>query len=276
MPTLQTLDDTSSQTDTNHHPPKSVVSESDYWEKYYHDPEMTYEWNNGELEEKAMSDFITYLMYKWFFELLEHYLRTKPIAKTVGLNIGFRLVLPHKITIRRPDLGVVLNNNPVPLSLDDKSYKGTFDLCVEAISDSSKADIERDTISKKNEYAAGGVKEYYILDGHSRYTAFYRLNAQRVYAPIKPVKEDIIKSMVLPGFQFRIGDLYHRPSIEEMIDDPVYQEFVLPGYRQAKQQAEVEALARYQAEQRAEQQRLRADKFAEQLRALGINPDDLL
>jgi len=260
--TLQALDYTRTQTDTSYSPPKNVVSESDYWEKYYHDPSMTYEWNNGYLEEITMSDVLTIEMYKCFFELLEHYLRTHPIAESVLLEMGFRLALPQTTEVRRPDLGVVLNSNPVTLAPSDKSYGGTFDLCVEAISDSSKEILKQDTEVKKGEYAAGGVKEYYILDGHSRYTAFYRLNAQRVYAPIKPAKEDIIKSMVLPGFQFRIADLYHRPSIEEMIDDPVYQGFVLPGYSQAKQRAD-------KAEQRAE-------RFAEQLRALGINPDDIL
>ncbi len=116
--TLQALDYTSSQTDSCYSPSKRVVSESDYWEKYYHDPSMTYEWNNGYLEAKAVSDFITYLMYEWFLELFKHFFRTKPIAQTVGLETGFSLRLPQKTEVRRPDLGVVLNNNPVPLSLE--------------------------------------------------------------------------------------------------------------------------------------------------------------
>jgi len=239
-------------------PMRQRISEAEYWDKYYDYPDVTYEWNNGYLEEKAVSTQATYLTHDWFSELLNHFLRTQAIAQTTGLEMGFRLVLPHKLEIRRPDLGVVLLKNPVPLLLDDKSYKGTFDLCVEAISDSSKEDIKRDTKDKKIGYAQGGVKEYYILDGHDRYMEFYRLNADGVYIPIAPAKGGIIQSKVLPGFQFRREDLFTKPSPEKMIDDPIYQGFVLPGLT-TKQKAE-------KAEQRAE-------RLAKQLRALGIEPD---
>ncbi|RKZ69651.1 MAG: hypothetical protein DRQ99_00205, partial [Candidatus Parabeggiatoa sp. nov. 3] len=85
---------------------------------------------------------------------------------------------------------------------------------------------------------------------------------QSVYVPIKPLKGGIIKSKMLPGFQFRISDLYHRPLLEEMITDPVYQQFVLPGYTKEKE-------ARKKAEQRAE-------RFAQILIEQGIDPDQLV
>jgi hypothetical protein len=97
------------------------------------------------------------------------------------------------------------------------------------------------------------------LDSHTERTQFFRLNKARgVYTPIKPLKGGIIKSKVLPGFQFRFEDLFTKPSPDEMINDKVYQDFVLPGYLKEKQ-------ARQAEEQRAEQ-------LAEQLRALGIEP----
>jgi len=89
-----------------------------------------------------------------------------------------------------------------------------------------------------------------------------------VYVPIKPLKGGIIKSKMLPGFQFRISDLYHRPLLEEMITDPVYQQFVLPGYTKEKE-------ARKKAEQRAKAEAQRAERFAQMLRELGIDPDQL-
>jgi len=291
------------QPETVYIPEKHKVTEEEYWEKYYDYPEVTYEWNDGELEEKGVSDMVTVSMYLWFLELLEHYLRTYPIAQSTVLEMGFRLTLSSKNEVRRPDLGVVKNDNPIPLEPSDKSYKGTYDLCVEALSDSKPQDIKRDTLDKWQEYAQGGVKEYYLLDGHDRYTAFYRLNHKGIYVPIKPKKGGIIQSIELPGFQFRITDLSERPSPDEMIDDQVYQDFVLPGYREAKQQAEIEKKARQQAEQQmetekkarqqAEQQtemakkarqkaekqieqaKKRAELLAQKLQALGIDPDDI-
>ena len=256
MTTLQALNRSSPQEYRTYSPPK--ISEAEYWKKYYDGPDVVYEWNNGDLEEKGVSDVLTILTYKWFFQLLEHYLRTHPIAQSVLLEMGFRYSLSGKNEVRRPDIGIVLNDNPIPLLPHDKSYHGIYDMCVEALSDSTPEIMERDTIIKKKKYAQAGVKEYYILDGRRERTQFFRLNARGVYIPIKPLKGNIIKSKVLPGFQFQFEDLFTNPSPDEMINDKVYQDFVLPDYREAKQKAE-------KAEQRAE-------RLAEQLRALGIEP----
>ncbi|MCK5525445.1 MAG: Uma2 family endonuclease [Thiomargarita sp.] len=279
MTTLHVLNRSSTQ--KYYSPPRKKVSEVEYWKKYYNNPIVVYEWNNGYLEEKAVSDFLTISMYKWFFELLEHYLRTNPIAQSVLLEMGFRLTLSGKKEVRRPDLAVVLNENPVPLLPDDKTYQGTFDLCVEVLSDSTEEIRKRDTITKKKEYAMCGVKEYYILDGRRERTQFYHLSSQGVYIPIIPIR-DIIKSTVLPGFQFRIEDLFTKPTPDEMISDKVYQRFVLPGYAEEKRARQEEKRA-HQAEKRARQAEKRARKKAEErterlaqkLRALGIDPDKI-
>jgi hypothetical protein len=74
---------------------------------------------------------------------------------------------------------------------------------------------------------------------------FYRLH-NGFYILIELIDGDIIQSNVLPGFQFRISDLHRRPSFETMVDDPVYQGFILPNYQQKK-------IARQQAEQQAQE-----------------------
>jgi hypothetical protein len=87
-----------------------------------------------------------------------------------------------------------------------------------------------------------------------------------VYLPHKPLKGDIIKSKVLPGFQFRIADLYKKPSPEEMINDPIYQEFVLPGYteaKQAKEEAEQRASKAEQQSQKEQRARQKAEQQAQ-------------
>ncbi|MCP4109135.1 MAG: Uma2 family endonuclease, partial [Desulfobacteraceae bacterium] len=148
------------------------------------------------------------------------------------------MALPHKTAIRKPDLAVVLNNNPAGLHLRDRTYSGTFDLCVEALSDSTLRVKQRDTVVKKGEYESAGVEEYYILDPRKKETAFYRRNAYGIYEHIMPVSGDIIQSGVLPGFQFRISDLYKQPLPEKMAEDVVYQAFVLLSYQAEKQRAE--------------------------------------
>ena len=66
---------------------------------------------------------------------------------------------------------------------------------------------------------------------------------------------------MLPGLQFRLGDLGRQRDIVELALDDVYFGYVFPGYRAAVAKAEAEArradaeaAARLAAEQRAEQE----------------------
>jgi len=235
------------------------VSEALYWEKYYNFPDIGYEWNNGQLEEIPPGDYAKYMMYVWFLDALCGFLRVEPIARIIGLKVGFRMALPTKTTIRRPDLGVVLDSNPIPLGDHDPIYRGIFDICIESLSDGSQTEIDRDAIIKREEYATAGVQEYYLLDERGIETQFYRLIRRGVYEPL-PRVNGIVRSQVLPGFQFRVADLYEKPTRLQMLDDPVYSGFASPFYGAERQRAEL-------AEARAEQ-------YAALLRAAGLLPSD--
>lgn len=260
------------------------VSEAVYWRDYYLESDIHYEWNDGRLEEKPVSDYETYLVYAWFTDLLRRFLSVHPIASMVALEMGFRLPLPHKTVIRKPDLGVVTKTNPQPLLPLDCSYHGIFDLCIEALSDRERGGIERDTVTKKQEYARAGVREYYLLHRDEGRLAFFTRDDRGIYVPMDRV-DGVVHSLVLPGFRFRIQDLLQQPTLDGLRDDPLYWDFVLPGWQQAErtareeaearqqaeQRAEKEAEARHQAEQRAEREaaaRRSAEHEAERLRAL--------
>jgi Uma2 family endonuclease len=243
------------------------VSEALYWEKYYDHPDFTYEWNNGLLEVKPMSNPLQYTLYDWFVALLRAFLEIHPMAKRMALEAAFRLDMTSHISIRRPDLFLVRHDNPIAFHDGDERYKGICDLCIESLSTSNRKAIERDTKVKKQEYAAVGVREYFILDARAVYTAFYRLGAHNRYVEIKPDAQGVIQSEVLPGFQFRMVDLYRCPSLIELAVDPVYRDFVLPEYQVAQQRVEQERT-------RAEQEYARAERLAARLRALGVEEDD--
>ena len=232
------------------YPPPLTISEEVYWRDYYEQSDTIYEWNNGILEEKPVSDYETFLIYSWFVNLLRLFLQTHPLASMTGLEMGFKLHLPNnKITVRKPDLGIVLKTNPVQLQHHDMRYHGVFDVCVEALSDSTRKERERDTLIKKSEYAAAGIKEYLIL--HHAEQQFYRLNESGVYVPMIP-QNGVIRSQVLTGFQFRIADLWNRPTEEKMIRDAVYRKFVFPAWQAVEQRAQIETELRRAAEQRAQ------------------------
>jgi len=255
-----------------------LVSEAEYWQDWYNTGDLSYEWNNGRLEEKPVSDFETFQVYLWFLELLRHYLRLQPIGKLVALEMGFRLTLSSGRVIRKPDLAVVLDSNPVPLDLSDSSYHGIFDLCVEALSTEKPAYVHRDLVVKKAEYAAGGVPEYFVLHREQGNLAFYgRTRGSRIYSPL-PIEgsgdDRLVRSRVLPGFQFRVNDLIRRPDLDAIRRDPVYSGFVLPEWtlaeqaqaqaEQAQAQAEQAQAQAEQAQAQAEQARLKAEHERDQ------------
>lgn len=54
------------------------ISEAEYWEKYYVDlDDHQYEWNNGSLEEKPMTDYVSYTRYDWLVTLPKEYLTVR-------------------------------------------------------------------------------------------------------------------------------------------------------------------------------------------------------
>lgn len=240
------------------------VTEDVYWEKYYEHPDFDYEWNNGVLEAKPMSDYVKYSMYEWLVVILREFLQVHPIARKMALEMGFRLTLPgQKVTVRKPDLFVVCNDNPIPLGDLDRTYYGICDLCIESISDSTPKEVERDTVHKKQEYADFGVREYFILDASGEHTAFYRLTATGDYADIDAGADGIIRSDVLPGFQFRIADLYRQPQLIELVDDEVYRSFVSLEYQAQKARADYEHALVKQERERADRERLQAQQERE-------------
>jgi len=239
------------------------VSKELYWAEYYEHLDFVYEWNNGILEEKPMAKIVQSDMYRWFLLLLNVYLRVNPIAKLVMLEIGFDLPLKDGDRVRIPDLGVVRHDNLVPAGPEDHKYKGVFDLCIESLSDSNSKQIARDIKDKRIEYAEVGVKEYYILDNRrNRHMNFYRRTALGIYTPIRPTEDGIIRSSVLPGFQFDIEDLYLQPSLDELVNDPVYRDFIWPEYLAEKERADEaeEQVEVLQSRAKAEQERVKAEQ----------------
>ncbi|MCP4345066.1 MAG: Uma2 family endonuclease, partial [Desulfobacterales bacterium] len=217
-----------------------------------------------------------------FHSLLKEYLEVHPDAVIFGTDLGFRPELPGKKVIRKPDMSLILKTNPVSFDLLDRSYNGVFDMCFEFLSDSKEEYAERDTVKKRSEYAGGGVKEYFILDRLGTETDLYRLNRRGFYSPIRPTSGGVIKSKVLPGFQFRIQDLYDRPGFEEMANDPVYKHFVLKKWQAERGRADEAEKRAGKAEKTLKAERKRAGKaektalkLAEKLREMGIDPESL-
>ena len=246
------------------------VSEEEYWEIYYEDPEFKYEWVNGVLKEKGMPVVGTYKLKSWMEILISEFLKKYPIALFAVEDIGFKMTLKEMSSIRRPDFALILNKNSDHPQSTDRRYSGIYDLCVEYLSDSSKKYVENDTVHKKQEYEEAGVKEYYIIDINKKHTVFYALNdvgqtkgksnnkskskvnVPTTYRKIEPIN-GVIHSNVLPGFKFRVNDIYEQPDFKDLIHDDVYKSYVLLDYQEQCKKAESEIKARERIEKEIKQ-----------------------
>ncbi len=173
-PTPQAIHPTTTQAPANPktvtptvHPAPSTgrrrISEAEYWEKYYVDlDDHQYEWNNGSLEEKPMTDYVSYTRYNWLVTLLKEYLTVRPLAKIIGLEMGCRLALPHQVAIRKPDLGLVLNSNPVPLGPFDQSYCFSFPRSAWECRWDAPRPLPRRRASRRHSHAERGNEKYVI------------------------------------------------------------------------------------------------------------------
>ena len=247
------------------------VTLEEYWARWYENPypdiDVSYEWNNGILEAKPMPNAPQLDLGNWFLVLLLQFINTHGIAKLINMETGFHLKMMDseepsgmRQAVRKPDIGIILNDNPVSWGeIDQRHYAGHCDAVVEVLSDSTQAEVLRDTDEKRRDYALAGVKEYTILDPSGEHMRFYRLAPEGRYEEIPPDADGVIHSEVLPGFQFRHEDLWRQPELAELALDDVYAGFVLPGFRDAmtarrvaEDLAETEAAARRKAEERAQ------------------------
>ena len=242
------------------------VTKEEYWARWYENPypdiDVSYEWNNGRLEAKPLPNEPQLDLYNWFLDLLRRYISTYPIAKLINLETGFVLKIEdpaepsgQREAVRKPDIGVILNSNPVPWGgVDRRHFDGVCDMVVEAVSDSTPAEVRRDTEEKRRDYALAGVKEYYILDPGGKHMRFYRLIPGGQYEEIQPDLQGVIGSDVLPGLQFRLEEMERQPRMEELALNDVYSGYVIPRLQIAVNKSEAEAQRADEATQRAEEE----------------------
>ena len=240
------------------------VTLEEYWAKWYEHPypdiDVSYEWNNGILEAKPLANKPQLDLGNWFLDLLRRYLEAHEIAELINMETGFFMTMMDseepsgmRRAVRKPDIGVILNSNPVSWGhIDQRSFEGVCDAVVEFLSDSTQTEVLRDTEEKKRDYALAGVKEYTILDPSGEHMHFYCLTPAGHYEEIQPDAEGVIRSEVLPGFQFRLRDLHEMPELEELALDEVYRGYVLLKYQASVAAVAAEAAARQEAEQRAD------------------------
>ena len=103
-----------------------------------------------------------------------------------------------------PDIVYISNERLGKIASGDR-IEGAPDLVIEVLSPG--ADNERrDRHAKRQLYAKYGVKEYWIIDPQKATIQIYRSPKLRLAATF--TKKDEVTSPLLPGFRFRVRDIF--------------------------------------------------------------------
>lgn len=170
-----------------------------------------YELARGVLEVTLVPGVPHGMIVCFFYKLFADYDRTHPGAvHSFGGAGEFRLWMPAMVSGRNPDAAITLRNTRKNI----RGYRPPA-LAVEVVSQGSEA-RERDYVTRREEYLAFGLDEYWIVDRFAhRVTVLIRDGdawVERVF-----VDGQVAEGFVLPGFAVPVLDIW--AAIEDAGDD---------------------------------------------------------
>jgi Uma2 family endonuclease len=158
------------------------------------------EFDHGCVEVLPMPGVFHQRMSRWLIRQLEDYVANGHAGEVFAPPLPVRLN-PH--LYREPD--VVYQREP-RFGRDGKELDGA-DLVMEIMSEGEE-NRRRDLVTKRAEYAAAGIAEYWIIDPIARSVAVLTLRAAE-YAESGVFHPGVLaKSVLLPGFEVDVGVLF--------------------------------------------------------------------
>jgi Uma2 family endonuclease len=230
------------------------------------DAEITYPTSDGEPLAETQEHIWVILTT---LSILSQYLTGKQAV--VFANQFFYYIEKKPMARVAPDVMVVFDI-PVKLYGNYKLWQGqqTPAIIFEMTSAGTK---ETDWNFKKTLYEQLGVKEYWMFDPYGDWIAEqlrgYRLNDEGLYRPITDNCSEVLQ-LRLQAEGYLIG--FYRLDNNQKLLTP--DELLLASQEANKQAQEANKQAQ-EAEQRAQVEKARADRLAEKLRQLGVEPTDM-
>jgi Uma2 family endonuclease len=171
------------------------------------DEDILAEWVSGEAFMTSPASDRHQNLMSFLDSLLRLYVEENELG--IVRTAPFQVKLEHG---REPDL-LFLSNAHLD-RLKDNRVDGPPDLIVEIVSPES---VAGDRGEKFEEYARGGVSEYWLIDPQVRWAAIYHLDEAGRYQPGFTGSEGIFQSRVLPGFWARAEWLWQPPRVVQVL-----------------------------------------------------------
>ena len=157
------------------------------------------EWVEGEVIVFMPPKNLHQTMVGFLYVLLSAFIRLHKLGK---LQVApFEVKIKPDGNSREPDLIFLTNEHLDRLTAD--RIAGPPDLIIEVVSDDS---THRDRVDKFDEYEAGGVPEYWVIDYRAarRRADFYQLDRRGQYQRAAIGDDGIYHAAVLPGFWLKL------------------------------------------------------------------------
>lgn len=156
----------------------------------------------GNLVEEEVPSYVHEAALVWLMELLLGWCRANG-ARVVGSGLRYALT---EDTGRSPDLSVFLAGSCRPPARG--AARTPPSIAVEIISP-TPSDARRDRIEKLSEYAAFGVRWYWLVDPELRSVEILELNEDRHYVHVVNATGGTVSEVPgCPGLQIPVDDLW--------------------------------------------------------------------
>lgn len=159
------------------------------------------EYNNGFLEVLPMPtmahQFIALYLYRLLFDFVESNLLGWVLAAPIPVRLGPKLY-------REPDVCFLSADRPDRRAGD---YPDGADLVIEVVS-GGREDRRRDLVTKRAEYAAAGIAEYWIVDAKEDVIIVLRLEGSEYVEHGRFTEGMEASSALLPGFVVPVADVW--------------------------------------------------------------------
>lgn len=169
------------------------------------------ELTDGRIEVLPMPTIRHQLILQWLFKAIDAFVS----ARSLGLVLvsGTRVRLRAK-NIREPDIVFIRHD---PARITNQFLRGA-DLAVEIV---SADDPARDYVTKRGEYAAAGIGEYWIVDPFENRVQVLALSPSGVEYQLVGDHRcgERAASRVLAGFEISVAELFAAADIVPNTDD---------------------------------------------------------
>jgi Uma2 family endonuclease len=153
---------------------------------------------DGKLEVLPMPTVSHQLIVAFLYDLLKRFVADGDLGTVFVPGVRVRI---RPRTIREPDITFIAKSNYPTIGED---YVSAADLAMEVVSPGSKAS-DRDYNQKPSDYAALGIKEYWIVDPKAERISILTLHGEQyqVQGEYRPGEQ--ADSRLLPGFSIEVA-----------------------------------------------------------------------